>query len=568
VEILARSGIATYATPDDPEPVMPVTEPASPLSLLADQVRAMALEAWAGGGFSGTDLDALAPSPAPDLAGGADILTGYVEGADTEGAQVARLLMGAIDPAHPQLAVFPQLVLTLMVSDVARDSLATSVATGRVAPQPVRAVALAITRDVRTAAAGICSAVTGFIDAAISRVFDALKASVPDGGAGQVVVSIWNFVVSVAESAARVIVKELIQPVLDVIANVAGTVGLAAMIVSAIRPWTLAVTSMPPVTAKGGEAGQLVVRVDLGGMDEWPVTLKDCAQAAGRPLPNLKPEGAPVTWSAITQGPVPLVAEGSKESKLDADAVARFDFTTLMEDIKPPWEEQAGRISVTVTVERPELDKLRDFVTDQIVGRLPLVARAPLTPWVRSIIASVSAQLDQLVTSQQSGGGWVKYHTPLETPDPSATSEPTPPATAVMVRIDRSAAPPLLAGTPLELYSCDGPYGDWSGVLRLGGLDAGDGFGVPFADIPLAFSFGGGGGVQSTRTTISGTVPTDLPTLSYDVAGTLTIVVDGDTMSISGVATAVSDLVGASGELGSGQLRDLPIEPAPDGTCP
>jgi len=222
-------------------------------------------------------------------------------------------------------------------------------------------------------------------------------------------------------------------------------------------------------------------------------------------------------------------------------------------------------------VRRPELDRLRSLISDQLLGLLPSVVRPAIAPYLAPIIASVTARLDDLVTTTNSGGGWVIYHTPQETPDPSATPPPPEDPTtlqAVMVRIDREAAPPLLAGTPLELVSCEGPYGHWSGVLRLGGLDAGDGFGVPFADIPMDFAFSGSGGVQSTRTTISGTVTTDLPTLSYDIAGALTIVVDGETMSIAGIATAASSLVGASGQLAGGQLRDLPIEPAPDGTCP
>ncbi|MFN8520700.1 MAG: hypothetical protein U0667_15195 [Chloroflexota bacterium] len=580
-EILARSGVATYERPDSVDPVLPVTDPASPLVLLADQVRAMALEAWAGGGFSGADLDALAPSPAPDLASGAEIVAGYVGGVDTEGAQVARALVGDIDPTHPQLAVFPQLVLMLMVSDVARDQLGPSPAAGRLSPRrpmtpPVRAIAMAATSDVRTAAGGPCTAVTGFIDGAISSVFDALKARVPDGGPGQVVVSIWNFVVKAAASAARTIVKGLTQPVLDAIATVAGTVGLAATIVSAIRPWTLAVTSDPPVTAKGidgspGQPGELVVRVDLGGMDEWPAAIQDCAAAAGRPLPNLKPQGAPVTWTAITQAPVELVAAGVQEATLDKDGIARFDFVTLTEAVPQPREEQAGRISVTVTVQRTELEQLRDMATDQLLGALPSIAREALSSFVRPLIASVTARLTHLITTQSSGSGWVIYHEPKRTPDPSATPTEPPVERAVMVRLDRPAIPPRLAGTVVELYSCGGPYGDWTGVLRFGGLETPDGFKAAFADAPVELSFPGAGGVQVASAPFEVDVPTNVVAQGVDLlqghlVGTLDAVVDGRTMSVSGRVQASTTIVSLSGELGD--VADLPIEPAPEGTCP
>ncbi|MFN8623759.1 MAG: hypothetical protein U0869_23710, partial [Chloroflexota bacterium] len=244
IEILARSGVATYAAPDDPDPIMPVTVPESPMRLLLEQVRAMALEAWAGGGMSGQDLDAL--SPAPDgLASGSEVVAGYVMGVDTEGAAFARELMGTPDLGDPTVRAgtpVPQLVLTLLVSDVARDRMAAAAASGHVAPQPARAVALAITTQARTAAGGLCSQVMGFIDQVIGGVFDALRLGQTDNAVGSVLVSIWNVVVSIAEASARAIVKQLTQPVLDLIANVAGTVATASLIVSALRPWTLVIT--------------------------------------------------------------------------------------------------------------------------------------------------------------------------------------------------------------------------------------------------------------------------------------------------------------------------------------
>ena len=123
---------------------MPITGPESPMALLRDQVRAMALEAWAGSGYAGPDLDALIPAK-PDLAGGAEVVAGYVSAVDTEGARVARLLVGEEGLTDPARLVVPQLVLVLLVSDVARDTQAAAVAAGMIpAPEPVRAVALGI----------------------------------------------------------------------------------------------------------------------------------------------------------------------------------------------------------------------------------------------------------------------------------------------------------------------------------------------------------------------------------------------------------------------------------------
>jgi hypothetical protein len=135
-----------------------------------------------------------------------------------------------------------------------------------------------------------------------------------------------------------------------------------------------------------------------------------------------------------------------------------------------------------------------------------------------------------------------------------------------MVVIDRAAAAPLLAGRTMELTSCTGPYGAWSGVLRLGGLSS-DGLEVPFADFPMAFRFPGAGGVRTTPTAIAGTVATNVPNLSYDIAADLTVSTDGRTLTITGVATGANAVVGVTAELGGGLLRNLPIVPAPAGTC-
>lgn len=578
IEILARSGIPTYDAPDAPEPIEPISGPESPMALLRDQVRAIALEAWAGSGYSGADLDALVPAT-PDLASGAEVVAGYVAGVDTEGARIARLLVPEPGWTDPTRLVVPQLVLVLLVSDVARDQAATAAAAARpasavAAPQPVRVAALAIHDaaangdGLRTAAGGPCSAVIGFIDSVLTKVFDALRLGQSDSTAGQIVVSIWNVVVSIAEGAARSLIKQITQPVLDLIAEVAATVGLASMIVSAIRPWTLTVTADPAVAVKGiggapGQEGRWVARVDLGGFDEWPEEIQDCATQAGRPLPNLKPVGAPVTWSVVAQQPGGLVIEGKGEEKLDKDGIARFPWTTGIDDVPEPYQERPGWIGVTAHVDRPAIKELRQLAIDELLSHIPTLVRSTVVPYVRPIIERVTSQLDTLLSAQTSGQGVVIYHVPDETPDPDATP---PPSRAVMVVIDRPAASMGLAGRTLELVSCTGPYGAWSGVLRMGGLSL-DGFEVPFADFPMSFAFPGAGGVRSTSTSIAGTILTNVPNVSFDIAADVRVSTDGKTLSLSGAATGSNEVLAVTADLGGGQLRNLPIVPAPAGTC-
>lgn len=566
IEILARSGIGTYASADAQEPIQPVEVIPSPMTLLVEQVRAMALEAWAGSGLLGRDLDPLVPAE-PDLATPSLIVAGYVAAVDTDGAQVARELMGEQDWAAAADLVFPQLVLTLFTSDIARERVATTAVAARGGTErgflPMPAA-----REVRTAQGGICSAAVGFLNGTLDRVFNALR--IGGSGFGVVVATIWNFVVSIAERAVRQLIAELTQPVLDMIGRVAAMAGMVASIVSAVRPWTVSVTAQPGVTAKGvggapGQPGQIVVRVDLGGFDEWPSYVEDCARVAGHPLPNLKPEGAPVTWEPLVQQPGGLVAEGARQARLDRDGIAKLDFQTLVDTLPEPWEDRAGLLSSRVTVERPAIERLRNLAINELFGLLPTLVRGVVEPYLRPTVEQLAQRLTALISASASGPATVIFHVPAATPPPGASPAPTPRPRQVWVHSDRPAFGDMVqAGRVIELYSCGGPYGPWSGVLRAGGMSA-----VPFKELPLSFSFRGSRGVQRTQTTVSGILETIIPDISYPVTFVIDISVDGRSMTLS--------ITGSAGEVvqgqqlfevqGSGGRSVLPIEPAAAGSC-
>ena len=132
----------------------------------------------------------------------------------------------------------------------------------------------------------------------------------------------------------------------------------------------------------------------------------------------------------------------------------------------------------------------------------------------------------------------------------------------VRIHLDRPASTGVLEGTVLDLVSCNGPYGDWSGVLRLGGLSTG-GFEVPFKELPVAFSVGGVG-VRTVPVAVAGVVPT--PVFDVAVSYDLQVTIDGATMTIAGTGSAATDLFAIEDALPG--LAPLPIEPAPPGVCP
>ncbi len=579
IEILARSGVGTYASPDDVAPVMPVEGVESPVRLLREQVRAMALEAWGSGGLLGADLDPLAED-APDLVPASWVVAAYVVGGDTEGAEVARSLMGDPDVSRASSVVVPQLVLTLFVSDLARERMLEA----GVATAAAGAGVVALAAHVRTAQGDLCSVAADFVNSTLTRVFDALRLDA--GGGGGLFSTIWNVVVSVVESAARAIISAFSDTVLAFITHVAAVVGMVVNAVSFIRPWSVALTVSPPVTVKGingslGQAGEIVARVDLGGYDDWPPLLKACAAAIGRPLPNLKPEGAPVVWETLAQEPGGLVAPGTQDDRLDPQGVARWRFTTLVDTVPEPWTLEAGVITTSVIIRRPQLDMLRSIAVEELLGGLPGVVRDVLRPWVRDALDKVSGTLDDLVSRQALGAGTVLFHVPDEPEPPPEPGQPPAPAgasRAVWVHLDREAiGSGVEAGRVLELYSCSGPYGFWVGDMRVGGLGAGL---IPWVELPVAFTFDGASGIRITQTDTEGTIPWNLrgdgqPSgVTSHVEYLLIIEVGpggptGYQMRIRSIGSADERVQGQQllGEITESVETTLPIEPAPPGSC-
>ncbi|MET0773104.1 MAG: hypothetical protein ABWZ82_08480, partial [Candidatus Limnocylindrales bacterium] len=571
IEVLARSGIGTYESPSAIAPVVPVEGIESPVRLLWDQVRAMALEAWANGGIPGEDLDALMPEDAelaevlPDESPtipASLVIAGYVADADTEGARIARDLIGEQDWSEPAPIVFPQLVLTLFTSDLARDRMAEA----GVAKAAPGAGMLALTAQVRTAQGDLCSSASSFINSALTRVFDALR--LDESGGGSIFTTIVNFVVSVAESVVKAIVQAFTQPVLSLIAKIAGMVGVAVSVVSFVRPWSVSIRTDPPVTVKGvggspGQDGRITARIELGGLDDWPATLKSCAQLIGVTLPNLRPEGAPVAWEPLIQVPSGLVAPGARGASLDAQGVATWEFRTLVDDVETPWWEREGVIRAKVTIRRPQLESLRSIAVDQLIGGLPDIVQGVIRPWVQDAVREITSGLNDLLSKQGSGFGTVIFHE--SGPSPAPDEGPTLPR-IVWVHYDREAVGDvILAGRILELVSCSGPYGDWSGTMLTGGIGP-----IPFSELPVEFGFPGATGVQTYTTETGGQIPWDLPGITSNVHFVLRFSVDGSTMRVRITGTVDERVQGQQllGEVTETSEIVMPIEPAPESVCP
>ncbi len=389
----------------------------------------MALEANQGAGIEGSELDALVETE-PDLAPPSYILAGYIAAAETDGSRAAARLMGVEDWGLEEWrdapsVLFPQIVLVMFTADVTRERMSEAGAPGgqafragagaaAIEPLPIAVPAAPV------AQADPCGAVSSFINNSLRAVFNTLRLGEPAPGVGRVFVRIWNFVVSVLETVVTTIVREFEQRVFDKIAQAAAIVGTVATIVSAVRPWTVTVKPQPAVTEKGiagirdPDHGQLTARVELGGVDQWPTWAARCAQAANRPLPNLKPEGAPIDWLPITQSPANLVGEDSSSSALDADGAARLDFTTLIDSVEDPYETRTGRIVARVDIQRPGLRDLLTWIESQIWSGIPSVAIGPLQTILGPSLERAKNSLSRLISVSSSGPATVLYHVQQE----------------------------------------------------------------------------------------------------------------------------------------------------------
>jgi len=202
-------------------------------------------------------------------------------------------------------------------------------------------------------------------------------------------------------------------------------VGTVAIVVSAIRPWTVKVEADPPnVEAPGG--GTLRATVDLGGFDEWPPAVADCANAAGATLPPLRPSGHPVTWSVPGAG---LIATDSADPSLRPDGSALYTYHVIKEPPLPNGPNVVEEIRVRATVKRDDFDRLEkqlvELIRRELAQLLPPVGSVvtPLVmpivqPWIDRAFAALSRLRDVYGVTRIA----VRYPDPNQPPPTTAAA--------------------------------------------------------------------------------------------------------------------------------------------------
>lgn len=476
---LAVAGVAVYAAAGDAEPLAEVPEP-GPVSLLMSQLRPMVREAMLGGGVLGVDIDALVTDR--DLLGadGADsfeliddfpeidntpyippslLLASYIQTLDAPGAALVRRFRPDIAVDQVATQQVPSLGMILFAAEVAREHATTAGMT----PAGVRALMPVAMQG------GICSQVQGFIDNTINQLFSALTIDLGPSPLGQILGGIINGVIQGFRVPLRAAIATLTKPVLDVIRDIAGVLGTVATVVSAIRPWTLQLTAAPTATrlavgAEPGLPGQVTALVDLGGLDEWPVDVADCAAQSGVPLPPLKPANARCAWQVTGSRPN-LVQSDEMPPALDANAKAVLKYHTLSEDEETAKGKPVyGWVMVTSSVARPEVDDLKRTLSNLLFAQLPDILNQFVRPILGPIVDQLLGKIASLTDSQGKVMISVLYHEPKEptpTPEPEPTGEAGRSIDFTIVPIEQV----FPVSITISATTCDGEA--WSGDVSL-----------------------------------------------------------------------------------------------------
>lgn len=396
----------------------------------------------AGAGILGADVDSLGPMPAgaPPMS---YLVAAWVARGTSPAARAAHRAMGDQDWRLAPRLTFPSGVLAMFVADLAHEL--RGVPGNFVAPARVLAVS-----------DGPCSAVTEFLANAIKTLFEALKLkSKPDGTflgdllAG--IATVWGYAVDIAQGVVNAVYTVITEPVFAAMRLAAGALGAATMIATYLSDQKLVVKLAKPgsypfaVGDAPAVTGQFVATA-TNLTDSWPPAIKDCAKAAGRPLPELNRPGSKSTWQVVDEPDRPgMIIPGPLSGKVLGDRTARLDFSTNREtDEDAKGTPDSGLPYVTVQVEQPMVTEFLEFAQGELSNLLGKtldlipdptarnIARAKLKamtdPALQRLRDEIENRVGGVYTLKGSGQVLVTFHRP---PSPSATPSVTPSAAPV-----------------------------------------------------------------------------------------------------------------------------------------
>lgn len=429
IAALAQEGVGVYASPTAKRPVRRVKAPVVPIRVLRSQAAADAAGTAPGAGIAGAQLDALAPMPTAP-AGKQDppfayVLAAYAGRSSTPGEKLAHQLVGGAELAHPETALFPDLVLTLLSADAYRAA-----ASGRHHEHAALAAAAAAPPLAYAASGTVCSALSDWVSNGLSSLVKALTVGPSSNAAVNFIGGLWNSALALAQSQLPNLVSTLTAPVLGVIRRGFATAALVSWAVSAVRNLKVTTTAVPAfnqfgIDPAGGAPGALTIKLGAAGGFDFPTGLKDCASLLGITLPSFNEvAGRKVNWNLAQVNGVPtsgwcsttdcdLATEDTAgtDAKLGAQHTATLKYTTNTETAA---QAAGGLITndyilVTGTVSL-DTESLAKLIRDIVLGDVPGGVRVVAGPLLDTVTSAVVGQIAGLAAPSFSRYVQIEHH--------------------------------------------------------------------------------------------------------------------------------------------------------------
>ncbi|MEO7371610.1 MAG: hypothetical protein ABIZ69_12140, partial [Ilumatobacteraceae bacterium] len=480
VSTLASVGVGVYSDAAGTAPIDAIAVSASaapnPIRLLGTQARAMLLEAADGQGLLGATVDSIVGTD-PGMPPPSFLVAGWVTGSTSPRAVYAHTLMGLQTWKNAPAIVFPNLVLALYAADTAEFAAllsgtndgttvpmvsTPSLATNAVLPASTptgqsgfRSLAGSQMTSTRSLVVGLCSRVQGFINGTIAALFDAIghlaKPSPPSSSSGpfgtflagvtagySLAVGAVNGLIDVAHFLVQKLIGLVTQPVLGYIARIAGVLGAISLVVSFLRPWTIRMDAAPLSTRKAigdepGLAGAVTATVDLGGYEEWPSDIADCALNANVTLPPLKPVGAPIEWT-MTQPNALAVVSQNIPTVLDGNASAVYSYATTQESVETSKGDPASAVmTLHAAIRRPAVADAQQTIANLVFDQIPDLIRPILRPLLQPSVQRVLDKIATVLDSTADARVTVAFHSPPATTTTSTPQTTVAPANATRI---------------------------------------------------------------------------------------------------------------------------------------
>lgn len=397
IEALARAGVATGAN-TDLHVMQQVAGPPSIYRYFEAQVRSMAFEVAAGGGWTGAALNTLVPPvPAAEVPGGqipfSAILAAYAAQADTFGARLSRALLGPIDPTAHASLTYPRLVVALFLADVGprEPAGAAIVLLDRVAS--LHAFRSAPLHTWTSVTADACVTVNEFTRSLGERVHNLLS---PEGEG--LLATVGRGIATAIGAATTIVVNIFRRAVLDnpVLKAVRSALAVAAVMTQAaslLNPWHVRVAAAPTHYGVGSRGeGRFVATVVADRGWTWPQPIRSCADLLDIELPQLTdPSEADIVWSPGEGFGVHAIGGPETDGLLLSGGnayVDDYDYETNTESPKAheKGKSATGYAAMSVRVARPEIDRIKDFVFKVLsLPSLATLVADPATGWLRDV---------------------------------------------------------------------------------------------------------------------------------------------------------------------------------------